>query len=74
MNINPNMLMQFMQFKNQFNGNPQMMVQQLLNSGSVSPMQYQNAVQMAQQLQGMLSSGTPNINNFNGGFNNGYFR
>ena len=55
MNINPNMLMQFMQFQNSFRGNPQQMVQQLLNSGRVTPAQYNNAVQMAQQFQQMFS-------------------
>ena len=55
MNINPNMLMQFMQFQNNFRGNPQQMVQQMLNSGRVSPQQYQNAVQMANQFQQMFT-------------------
>lgn len=57
MNIDPNMLMQFMQFQNSFRGNPQQMVQQMLNSGRVSPQQYQNAVQMAQQFSQMFPSG-----------------
>ena len=57
MNFNPNMLMQFMNFRNSFQGNPQQMVQQMLQSGQVTPQQYQNAVQMAQQLAGMF---TPN--------------
>ena len=57
MNIDPNMLMQFIQFQNSFRGNPQQMVQQLLNSGRISPQQYQNAVQMANQFQQMF---TPN--------------
>lgn len=55
MNIDPNMLMQFMNFQNNFRGNPQQAVQQLLNSGRVSPQQYQNAVQMAQQFQQMFT-------------------
>ena len=54
MNINPNMLMQFMQFRNSFQGNPQQAVQQMLQSGQVSPERYQNAVNMAQQLQNMF--------------------
>lgn len=58
MNINPNMLMQFMNFKNSFQGNPQQMIQQMLNTGQVSPQQYQNAVQIAQQLQGMFPPNT----------------
>ena len=57
MNNMMNMLQSFMQFRNSFQGNPQMMVQQMLNSGQVSPQQYQNAVQMAQQLQQMLTPG-----------------
>ena len=57
MSFNPNMLMQFMNFRNSFHGNPQQMVQQMLQSGQVTPQQYQNAVQMAQQLAGMF---TPN--------------
>ena len=55
MNLDPNMLMQFMQFRNSFRGNPQQMVQQMLNSGRVSPQQYQNAVQMANQFQQMFT-------------------
>ena len=58
MNINPNMLMQFMNFQNNFRGNPQMMVQQMLQSGQVTPQQYQNAVNIAQQLQGMFMPNT----------------
>lgn len=58
MNFNPNMLMQFMNFQQNFRGNPQMMVQQMLQSGQVSPQQYQNAVNMAQQLQGMFMPNT----------------
>lgn len=57
MNINPNMLMQFMNFRNSFRGDPQQMVQQMLNSGQITPQQYQNAVQIAQQFQNMF---TPN--------------
>lgn len=58
MNINPNMLMQFMNFRNSFQGNPQQMIQQMLNSGQVTPQQYQNAVQMANQLQNMIGPNT----------------
>lgn len=58
MNFNPNMLMQFMNFRNSFQGNPQQMVQQMLNSGQVTPQQYQNAVNMAQQLQSMFMPNT----------------
>lgn len=57
MNIDPNMLMRFMQFQNSFRGNPQQMVQQMLNSGRISPQQYQNAVQIANQFQQMFTPG-----------------
>lgn len=49
-----NLLQQFKQFRSTFQGNPQEQVQQLLRSGRVSQAQYENAVKMAQQLQGML--------------------
>lgn len=52
---NMNGIMQrFQQFRNQFRGNPQQQVQQLLNSGRVSQQQYDNAVRMANQLRQML--------------------
>lgn len=49
-----NIIKQFQQFKQQFSGNPQEQVQQLLNSGRVSQAQYNRAVQIAQQLQQFL--------------------
>lgn len=61
MNINPNMLMQFMNFRNSFKGNPQQMVQQMLSSGQISTQQYQNAVQTAQQFMSMFD---PNARGF----------
>ena len=52
---NMNGIMQrFMQFKQSFRGDPRQQVQQLLNSGRVSQEQYNQAVQMANQLQQML--------------------
>ena len=57
MNINP---MQFMQQLYQLKskgGDPNQMIQQMLNSGRVSQGQYDQAVKMAQQIQQML---TPN--------------
>ena len=48
------LLQQFRQFKQNFKGNPQEMVQQLLNSGRISQQQYNSAVQMAQQLQNFI--------------------
>ena len=57
MNFNP------MQFMNQLNqlksrgGDPNQMIQQMLNSGRVSQADYDNAVKMAQQIQSMLAPG-----------------
>lgn len=55
MNINP---MQFMQQLNQLKsrgGDPNQMIQNMLNSGKVSQAQYDNAVKMAQQIQQMFT-------------------
>ena len=55
MNINP---MQFMQQLNQLKsrgGDPNQMIQEMLNSGRVSQAQYDAAVKRAQQIQEMLS-------------------
>lgn len=57
MNINP---MQFMQRLNQLKsqgGDPNQMIQQMLNSGRVTQAQYDQAVRQAQQIQKMF---TPN--------------
>lgn len=48
------LLQRFQQFQQSFKGDPRQQVQQLLNSGKVSQQQYNQAVQMAQQLQKML--------------------
>ena len=48
------MLQRFQQFRQNFKGDPQQQVQQLLNSGRVSQSQYNQAVQMAQQFQRMF--------------------
>ena len=45
-----NMVQQFLKFKQNFKGDPQQMVQQLLNSGKVSQAQYDNAVKTANQM------------------------
>ena len=58
MYFNPNILAQFMQFRNSFRGDPQQMVQRMLNSGQISQQQYDSAVQMARQLQQMLPPNT----------------
>lgn len=52
--INQNMIQQFLQFQQNFKGDPRQQVQQLLNSGRVSQADYDRAVKMAQQLQQML--------------------
>ena len=57
MNINP---MQFMQQLNNLKsrgGDPNQMIQQMMNSGRVSQAQYDNAVKMAQQIQQMFTPG-----------------
>lgn len=46
-----NMLQQFQQFRNSFKGNPQQMVQQMLQSGQINEAQLQQAMQMARQFQ-----------------------
>lgn len=48
------MLQRFQQFRQNFHGDAQQQVQQLLNSGRVSQQQYNQAVQMAQQFQRMF--------------------
>lgn len=55
MNINPQMIQQFMQFRQNFQGDPKAQIQQMLNSGRITQAQYNQAVQMAQQLQTMLT-------------------
>ena len=47
-------MQKFQQFSQMFRGDPKQQVQQLLNSGRVSQAQYNQAVQMANQLQKML--------------------
>ena len=57
MNINPQMIQSFMQFRQNFRGDPQAQIQQMLNSGRISQQDYNNAVQMAQQFRQMLNLG-----------------
>ena len=54
MNQSNGFLQRFNQFKQMFTGDPKQRVQDLLNSGKISQNQYNQAVQMAQQLQKML--------------------
>jgi vancomycin permeability regulator SanA len=48
------LMQRFQQFKQAFTGDPKQRVQDLLNSGRISQQQYNQAVQMAQQLQRMM--------------------
>lgn len=52
--VSDNFMSKFQQFRQNFKGNPQEQVQQLLNSGKVSQEQYNRAVQIANQWQRML--------------------
>ena len=59
MNPQPNngmmqMMQRFHQFRQNFTGDPRQQVQNLLNSGRVSQSQYDQAVQMTNQLQRMM--------------------
>lgn len=47
-------MQRFQQFQQMFKGDPRQQVQQLLNSGKVSQSQYNQAVQMANQLQRIM--------------------
>lgn len=58
MTIDPTMIQRFMQFRESFKGDPRQQIQQMLNSGQITQQQYNNAVQIAQQIQSML---TPSV-------------
>ena len=47
-------IQRFQQFKQQFRGNPQEQVQQLLNSGKITQAQYDQAVRTANSLMQMI--------------------
>lgn len=49
-----NMMSQFQQFKQNYSGNPQQQVQQLLNSGQMSQQQFNQLSTMATQFQNMM--------------------
>jgi len=49
-----NMIQNFMQFRQSFQGDARQTVQNLLNSGKISQQQYNQAVMKAQQLQALL--------------------
>lgn len=48
-------MQRFQQFRQNFSGNPQEQIQNLMNSGKVSQEQYNSAYQMAQQMMRMIS-------------------
>lgn len=50
-----NFMSQLTQFRQQFQGNPQQQVQQLLNSGKMTQSQYNRLSQMATQIQSMIA-------------------
>lgn len=54
MNNMGNLFQRFQHFQQMFRGDPRQQVQNLLNSGRVTQAQYNQAVQMANQLQRML--------------------
>lgn len=53
-NMNNPMIQQFKQFKNNYKGDARQQVQNMLNSGQITQEQYNNAVNMANQLQNIL--------------------
>lgn len=50
-----NFLNRFNQFRQNFNGNPEQMVQQMLNSGQMSQEQFNQASNMAKQIMQFMS-------------------
>ena len=53
-NNNQNLVQKFNEFRRTFQGDPQQMVQQLLQSGRMSQSQYSQLRQMAQQFMQIL--------------------
>lgn len=49
-----NILQKFQQFKSTFKGDPRQQIQELLNSGKISQQDYNNAVNMANQIMKMM--------------------
>lgn len=45
------LMQKFQQFQQAFRGDPNQQIQQLLNSGRINQQQYNQAVQMAQQMR-----------------------
>lgn len=53
-NNNQNLLSQLIAFKNQFSGDPKQKVMEMVNNGSITKEQLNQAMQMASQIQGFL--------------------
>ena len=51
-----NIIQRFQQFQRMFSGDPKQQIQQLLSSGRVSQQQYNQAVQIANQLQRLINN------------------
>ena len=51
----PPIVQKFMQFKQNYSGDARAQIQQMLSSGQISQADYDRAVQMAQQLQQMMT-------------------
>ena len=49
-----NFMQNFMDFKKNFNGNPQEQIQQMLNSGKITQQQYNAAVQKANMIKSII--------------------
>lgn len=49
-----NTIQRFNQFRQQFQGDPQQIIQNMLNSGQITQQQYDNAVQQANALKDMF--------------------
>lgn len=50
----PNLLSSFSKFKQDFQGDPRQKVQELLNSGQMTPQQFEELQVMAKQLETLL--------------------
>jgi len=51
----PPIVQKFMQFRQNYNGDARAQIQRMLSSGQISQADYDRAVQMAQQLQQMIT-------------------
>ena len=54
MNQMGGMMQKFQQFQQMFRGDPRQQIQQMMNSGKINQQQYNQAVQMAQQMRRMM--------------------